>query len=304
MRKFDFNFYLEDIHTRRNIKLERILKKRFKGEKVSTPSIFWNAKEYKLHNVELFQNLSLLEKKFLLAELSQDRIREAYHIEKSGIAYGSKMTMLSETMDERVLYGSFTGDEARHFKLVEKYYDSSQDQDISDNSFLSFLSQMIDHAPKKALVFMIQVLLEGWGLEHYSTMANSCQHEDLKGDLKSILDDEVVHHGSGVILFEEDGLSKEERTIILSSLTLFLQMVQVGPIGVMTRLESLNKDLSQSQKRQALTEMEAVEDTQHKLNILKRLIKKAGATSIIEELDHKGYFKAFELDQMVSCLVG
>lgn len=302
MRRYDFNFYLNEIHDRRNHQLKRILEKRFRSKTPENQGILWSAEEYNLENVSVFQEMTASRKDELLRELSQDRIREAYHIEKSGIAYGSKMTALSETIDERVLYGSFTGDEARHFKLIEKYYDSTQSSDISDNCFLTFLAQMIETAPKNALVFMIQILLEGWGLDHYSTMAQTCLDETLKEDLKSILDDEVVHHGSGVILFKEDHLSKEERECIHQSLISFLQMVQVGPLGVFMRLQTMVPHMDQTLIKNSLEEMEAFQETQKKLNTLKRLIKKAGAPSLIEELEHLGYFQAFNVEQMASCL--
>ena len=300
MQAYDFNLYLSDIHERRNHKLERILAKRF-NKSANDINIHWGAESFGLTDIDLFNELSADKKNILLEDLSQDRIREAYHIEKSGIAYGSKMTILSETMDERVLYGSFTGDEARHFKLIEKYYNHNLADDIRDNSFLSFLSQMIEKAPKKSLVFMIQILLEGWGLDHYSLMANQCKTDSLKADLKSILDDEVVHHGSGVILFEEEGLSKLEREVIMNSLISFFQMVQVGPVGIMTRLESLTGGLNRENRINALTQMQAHEDTTHKLAVLKRLMKKSGAHSIIEELESKGYLQAFSTEQMTSC---
>lgn len=301
MQGHNFTFHLNDIHKRRNLKLNRILNKRFKSSDGSITSYHWDSDSYGLHKVDLFLDLDEKTKNLLLSDLSQDRINEAYHIEKSGIAYGSKMTALSETMDERVLYGSFTGDEARHFKLIEKYYDQSRNLDISENCFLQLLSHMIEKAPKKSLVFMIQILLEGWGLDHYSSMAERCITESLQLDLKSILSDEVVHHGSGVILFEEEGLTKEEREFIMKSLVSFFQMVQVGPIGVMTRLESYCPNLSKTNRLATLEQLNAFEDTEHKLKTLTRLMKKSGANSIIEEMEALGYLKAYTTEQMASC---
>jgi uncharacterized ferritin-like protein (DUF455 family) len=211
------------------------------------------------------------------------------------------MTLLSETMDERVLYASFTGDEARHFKLVEKY-NTNPNTDITDNSFLNFLSNMIETAPKKSLVFMIQVLLEGWGLDHYSTMAKECKNKDLKADLESILQDEVLHHGSGVILFNESELSKEERACIQSSLVSFFQMVQVGPLGILTRLESLTAGLSNYNRIKTLEELNEFNDTEVKLQKLKRLMKKAGAVTLISELEQKGLLTPLSIEDMAKSI--
>ena len=298
----NFKLKLAEIHLRNNKKLDKILKNRFQQNVCLDESIpHWAAASYNLENVEYFQDLSDKNKTLLLNELALDRVQEAFHIEKSGIAYGSKMTILADTMDERVLYGSFTGDEARHFKLIEKY-NTNPTEDISDNMFLSFLANMIETAPRKSLVFMIQVLLEGWGLDHYSTMAKECQHDQLTKDLESILADEVLHHGSGVILFDESTLTKLEREYIQKSLVSFFEMVQVGPLSLMTRLESLTSGLSHQNRLKALSEVNAFNDTQIKLGKLKRLMKKAGANSLIEELEEKSLLTPLDEEEMAKII--
>jgi hypothetical protein len=298
----NFKLRLADIHLKNNKKLDKILSSRFKTKlDLVSKDPYWNAESYLLKKVEYFQDLSAENKKLLLNELALDRVEEAFHIEKSGIAYGSKMTILSETMDERVLYGSFTGDEARHFKLIEKYNTNIQN-DISDNSFLSFLANMIETAPRKSLVFMIQVLLEGWGLDHYSTMAKECQSVELTADLESILQDEILHHGSGVILFDESELTKIEREYIQKSLISFFEMVQVGPLSIMTRLESFTSGLDKYNRLKALKEIDAFAQTEIKLQKLKRLMKKAGANSLIEELEEKSLLTPLNEDDMAKII--
>jgi hypothetical protein len=300
--KHNLKLQLEDIHLKNNKKLQKILENRFQNKvNFNGTNPFWNEESYSLTNVECFQNLGQEDRKLLLNELALDRVQEAYHIEKSGIAYGSKMTLLSQTMDERVLYASFTGDEARHFKLVEKY-NSNPETDIRDNSFLNFLSNMIETAPRKSLVFMIQVLLEGWGLDHYSTMAKECKHEELKVDLESILQDEILHHGSGVILFDESELTKLERECIQESLISFFQMVQVGPLGILTRIESFTKNLSNYNRIKTLEELNAFSETEIKLQKLKRLMKKAGAISLIEELEDKSLLTPLSIGDMAKSI--
>lgn len=300
--KHEMKLQLKDIHTRKNTKIATILKKRFASSQLSTQNEpFWDASSYGLDKVEYFLELAENKKVQLLNELAQNRVSEAFHIEKSGIAYGSKMTILSDNIDERVLYGSFTGDEARHFKLIEKYHHNTIAEDITDNSFLEFLSNTIEVAPKKSLVFMIQVLLEGWGLDHYSTMAKECKNSNLKTDLQSILEDEVVHHGSGVILFDENNLTKEEREFIIQSLISFFQMVQVGPIGILAQLETMTSKFNNYNRVHALEQLNAFGSTDEKLLKLKRLMRKAGANSIIEELEGKGLLRPLDLSQMAAC---
>ena len=298
---YNLKLRLEDIHLKNNKKLKKILSSRFKNNSVLSDTPHWKSESYLLNNVEYFQDLDSKTKTQLLNELALDRVQEAYHIEKSGIAYGSKMTLLSETIDERVLYGSFTGDEARHFKLIEKY-NTDPSCDISENTFLSFFANMIEEAPRKSLVFMIQVLLEGWGLDHYSTMAKECQTQCLTNDLESILEDEVLHHGSGVILFDEKELTKVERDYIQKSLLSFFEMVQVGPLSILTRLESHTNGLSDYNRLKALNELSAFDQTNTKLQKLKRLMKKAGAATLIEELEEKSLLTPLSEEDMAKVI--
>ncbi|ATH07981.1 hypothetical protein BIY24_08460 [Halobacteriovorax marinus] len=299
-KSLDVSVYMNNLHQRSNESLKRILKTRYKqrGEFLTT-GVFWNEEAFDLQNVEVFKNLSIEEQSLLLTQNSSDRVEEAYHIEKSGIAYGAKMTLLSENLEERLLYGTFTGDEARHFQLVSKYINNTN-LTPECNPFLQLLAQMIETAPKKSLVFMIQVLLEGWGMDHYNTMAKSCLNESLKEDLSSILADEASHHGSGLILFNESELSREDLEYVRVSLETFFSMVQCGPLSVYSRLISSVDSLSRSNKRDILSQMNAMETTQRKLDQLSALMKKSGAHTLLGEMESSGKLKSFDIDQMLS----
>ncbi|PIK15767.1 ferritin-like domain-containing protein [Halobacteriovorax sp. JY17] len=299
-KTLDVNVHMNSLHTHRDSSLGRVVASRYKKILANTSEEkFWDETSFELNHVDIFRNCSADLREKIIFENCQDRIEEAFHIEKSGMAYGAKMTLLSETLDERILYGTFTGDESRHFQLISKYI---QRREISaeGNPFLQLLSSMIETAPKKSLVFMIQVLLEGWGMDHYNSMAKSCLNSSLKEDLSSILADEASHHGSGLILFNEKNLSLEDRDYIKLSLESFFSMVQCGPLSVFNRVTESVNGLSTNNKREILIQMNAMKSTQTKLDQLVSLMKKSGAHDLLSEMDSRGKLKSFDIDQMLS----
>lgn len=298
--KLDVNVHMNTLHTKRDPSLGRVVTSRYKKLLSNRDhEQFWNECSFDLEKVEIFKNSSSEIKERIIFENCQDRIEEAFHIEKSGMAYGAKMTLLSETLDERILYGTFTGDESRHFQLISKYL-KRETISADGNPFLQLLGSMIESAPKKSLVFMIQVLLEGWGMDHYNSMAKSCLNKSLTEDLSSILADEASHHGSGLILFDEKSLSKSDHEYIELSLDSFFSMVQCGPLSVFNRVNESVSGLDHKNKRDILTQMNAMNSTQMKLDQLVSLMKKSGANELLSTMESKGRTKSFDIDQMLS----
>ena len=296
------NVLMDSLHNSRNHSIQKILNQRLAlSSSLKNNPIPWQASCYHLDQVGLFQELPYLAQQQVLYNCAQDRIEEAYHIEKSGMAYGAKMILLNQTLEERKLYSFFVADEARHFSIVAQYLDRGPGN-THENSFLTFLSSTIEQAPRNALVFLIQVVLEGWGLGHYRELANTCTNSRLKQDLHAILQDEVGHHASGLLLFDTKALTKEDWAYILNSLRTFLMMVKVGPCGVVTRLlEQLPYQLEQKEISQIMIEMGAPQSTQKKLDLLSRLMKKAGATEFIQMMEHEGFLQAYGPEQMAHC---
>ncbi len=291
--------FMDSLHENRVGSIRGFLRKRHKEQYSRRVKAAWCESAYDLDKISFYNELGNGSKRAILENLSQDRIEEAYHIEKSGMAYGAKMILLSESLEERELYSFFTGDEARHFEMISRHLDREPNRGKED-TFLTFLSSIIEKAPKKTLVFLIQVLLEGWGLTHYKEMADTCLDQELRANLNSILLDEVAHHESGVILFDEKTLNKEEREYIVLSLKHFLNMVQIGPHGIITRLIEQNSLLGKKHIIQSLEEMKAREVTQKKLDSLSYLMKKAGAFELMQVMEHQGYLKAYDCDQMAN----
>jgi hypothetical protein len=288
-KTIDIHVGMIDLHTKKNPLVAPFVKARLKDypDLNLENGIFWGEASFGLDKVELFQKLPDEKKHIVLEELSQDRIEEAFHIEKSGTIYGAKMIALSQTIDDRLLYGCFVGDEIRHFAMVRRYL-LREELDCKSNPFLHYLDELLENGPKLTLVFMIQVLLEGWGIDHYTMLMNDCLNSDLKADLKSILVDEASHHGSGVAIFDENNLDDKEKEYLKNVLSQFLKMIRMGPLRVIRRLDQVISSLNEKDHLQILKEMGADDLTNHKLRHFKTLIEKAGAKKILREINESG----------------
>ena len=91
-------------------------------------SELWGADSYDLEGVDIFKEATLSEKTLILEDCARGRLEEAYHIEKSGMAFTSKMTLLADTLEERKLYCQFSADEANHLEAITSFLPN-----ISDN---------------------------------------------------------------------------------------------------------------------------------------------------------------------------
>lgn len=254
--------------------------------------LIWDAQFFKLDQVKSFQKLNQDTQNKLLKECSLDLLMEAYSIEKAGMSFTAKMTLSAETLEERMLYSLFAADEATHFHWIasqvpETHLVSNSDP---DHPFLKLLSDLILFFDRSSLILMIQVLLEGWGIHHYSKMAHSCKDSILKNILKSILRDEARHHGSGLLLFEESKIPNAGQEELLDIMLRFFEMVQIGPRAVVARLESQCKGFTVKERTQVFEELQGEKTTFDNLILLKSLIAKSEAHFILSKLEH---FNAF-----------
>lgn len=290
-----------EVHSTGSTDISNLLQRKI-GEKpkpdILELSDLWGADSFDLQSVDVFREASLSEKKIILEDCARTRLEEAYHIEKSGMAFTSKMTLLADTLDERKLYCQFSADEANHLEAITTFLPNVSDN-YKTNPFIQLLGDIISTGSRRPLIFIIQVLLEGWGIDHYQGMFNTCHSIALGEVLSKIIKDEAGHHGSGLMLFNENELTKTEFNYITDTLKNFFQMVQVGSVGTLDSIEKAKGHLSKNQKIGLLHQLESKESAQRKLKVLKKLMHKAESNKIIEELEKSNCFQAFDYQTVV-----
>lgn len=259
--------------------------------------LYWDATHFGLERVRIFQDANREEQQAIAQIASQGLLIEAYCVEKAGMGYMSKMALLAETLEERMLYALFATDETTHLAQIRSFL--AQEPIGAQDPFLKFLADLVETDDKTILLFMIQVVLEGWGLSHYRNLAKGCHSLALGQLFEQFLQAEARHHGTGVTLFNQQTLSAHSRDTLVEALTLFLRMVQVGPQRVLGAIGQVKGDLSRSQRVQILEELETETQSGIRLNYLRSLMQKTNAQTVIQELESRGSFQPFPAEQCV-----
>lgn len=215
-------------------------------------------------------------------------LTESYAIEKAGVGYMAKMTLLAETTEERMLYSLFGADETTHLAQLMPFV-SHLDLANQSDPFFQLLESLLATEDRSALMFVIQVVLEGWGLSHYRTLGKTCKDYALSSLFRSFVQAEARHHGAGVMLFDATQLSAVSRELIVDTLAAFLQMVQVGPQRLVAAIAQVKGGLTKAQRIRLFTELDTETHSEVRLKLLRSLILST-APKIAYDLEEQGLF--------------
>ena len=262
----------------------------------------WDASFFGLDTVPMFQSATTLEQSEILKIASQGLLAESYFIEKAGVGYMAKMTLLAETTEERILYALFSADEATHLSQLKPLVPNGDELGI-DDPFLQLLESVLETDNRDVLLFVIQVVLEGWGLSHYRTLSRSCCDQKLSDLFQSFLQAEAKHHGAGVTLFEMKRLSTVSRKMIVQVLADFLQMVRVGPQRVLSAVGVVMGGLSRAQSIALLADLKTESHSATRLNLLRQIMLPV-APGIVDDLANHDLFESLSAQQCVASVGG
>ena len=224
-------------------------------------------------------------------------LEEAFFIEKTGIACAAKMALLAESTEERMLYGLIGAEEVTHLAGVAAFMHGERPAG-ADAPFLALLSEVVATGDRHSLQLVIQVVLEGWGLEHYRRLRLACVSPQLVELLVRILADEARHHGSGVVLCGEAMLPDDSAAYVLDIMRRFLQLVRLGPQGVVAGVEGVLGSLDSRHRLQLLIELEAERQVAARLALLRKLLGKVpSARALVTALEDDGAFRPCAVEE-------
>ncbi len=263
----------------------------------SGETLFWSAAYFGLDQVRIFQEAGETRQQTITQLACQALLEEAYLIEKTGMGYMAKMGLLAESLEERMLYSLFAADEATHLAQIRGFLAGEPEQTTAP--FVQLLAQVVENDDRAVLVFVLQVVLEGWGLSHYRHLAKACCHGDLAQVLRGFLQAESRHHATGQILFEQTSRSSAAEASMVEILAAFLQMVQVGPQQLLGAIAQVQGDLSRQQQIAILEQLDTLHHSGSRLELLRSLMERAGAGSIVQALQARGLFEPLPADRCV-----
>jgi hypothetical protein len=256
----------------------------------------WSVQWWGFDASAVFLKLSSTQKRSVLQRCNNSLLNEAYFIEKSGLAFCAKMILSSETTDGAQLYALIAADEAKHLAWVEPYLEVAQKQ-LPSGHFLSFLSNLIENYPPRLLIYLVQIILEGWGLDHYKRLSQGCSDGALARVFSAILKDEALHHKSGCVLFDSSSFSSDDLSLITTALCGYTQMVRVGPQAALTAIDQVAYGLSQQELEEVLVAIRHQSETQRKLSLLQQLMLQSGIEVMVDQLTAADQFVPMSLSQ-------
>lgn len=285
-------------------KLNRVLTSALRAQEITSVSpgkspIYWQADYFNLDHVSIFQTANELEQQQILQQLNQSLLQESLYIEQAGVGYMAKMVLMAQSIQERMLYSLFAADETMHLAQLQAYIPPDIGTAAIDDPFLQLLSDIVESSNKTVLLFVLQVVLEGWGLTHYRSLAKGCHCESLKTLFQSFLQAESRHHGAGVTLFNQVELSPGSQDAILACLATFLQMVRMGPQRVVAAISTTKGHLSRPQRIQILQQLDTVSHSHQRLQRLKSLMAHTSHT-IVSRLEEQGLFIPLSAEEAAS----
>ena len=259
----------------------------------------WDAEWWGLERSALFVGLGENARYETLAACNRSIMNEAYFIEKSGLAYCAKMMLLAENTDTSQLFAHIAADEATHLAWIEPYI-AAADKTDPQGPFLSFLSSLIEAHCPELLVYLVQVILEGWGLDHYKRLMKNCRDPALADVLRRILKDEARHHHSGRLLFDASKFSAQDRATLEDAMKFYAELVRVGPQAAIAALEQVAGGLSRRELAEVIGAMDHPAEASRKLQLLRKLMLQPGMEKIVGAMAESGYFEPYAEADAVS----
>lgn len=260
---------------------------------------FWPASFYNLDRVGLYNDASADQKRKILCRCARGLLHEAYFIEKSGLSYCAKMILLAETTDVKQAYSHIAADEATHLQWITPYI-PEEERGRPSGAFLEFLGGLVEQCDANTLAYLVQVILEGWGLHHYSRLAKGCLDSNLQNLLRHIYRDEAMHHRAGEIVFDGRLVSSSDEKLIANALRTYTEFVRVGPQEIVTAVEQVLGGLSSQQKLTVFTELQCERTSAKKLNILRDLMSVPAMESQIASLEEMNCFTPYSPEACVA----
>lgn len=252
----------------------------------------WPVALFTLHQSALYQSLNQELQNNIAKTCNDFVLTESYFIEKAGLAYCAKMITLGETTEIRQMYGLIASDEAVHLSWLAPYL--THEQRVSpQGKFIQHISSMIEACDANTLYFLIQTVLEGWGITYYKTLGKTCQWDSLRKTLLDIVKDEAIHHNTGVALFDPKRLTPQGHALIFDGMKRYADILRVGAHNIVACCEQHLGELSLQELTELFGALEAEQSSAIKLNILKSIMCQPVTEATLTTLEEQGYFTPY-----------
>jgi len=251
----------------------------------------WDEKAYGLHQSSLFLSLSLAQQTTALRYISHRRLSLALCIEEMGLSYCAKMSLLSQSPTEKSAFALMGADETQHYHLILPLLKEPVARDIALNDFVN---QAVASSNHLASLFVLQILLEGFGLSYYRSLSETSIDQNIQKVFRRIVADEAFHHGLGVVLFKLENEANHSRYEVgaIDLCEGFLRTI-VGELWIAQALGCATKSsLSSLDKSTLIAETAWIESSRNRSRAIEDMVRRHAPVSWVQELERRHVFKS------------
>lgn len=275
----------------------RLLRRRGAAGSPQTDAPLWSATHFGLDKVRAYAGAAPAQQRTILDQCAQSLLLESWFVERCGMEFCARMVLATESADERQLYSLIGADEAAHYAWLQPWLPAGNG---SMDVFNRFLADCVAQSTPQPLAYLMQVVLEGFGIVHYDSLAANCNDPALATTLRHMAEDEALHHAAGLAAFRAERLGRAEREFLLDASYAFLQMIRSGPQAVVAALDRGLQGLPAPALHELFTVLDSGAATATKLRRLHRLMQQPGMDWLLDNLECRGAFNPCRAEEMTA----
>ncbi len=266
---------------------DRLARRRTKAAAPDGNTPLWDASFFGLDRVARFRDANIVTQLAVLEGCAAGLLAESLRIERCGIDYCARMTLSAEGDDERRMFALIGADEALHASWLAPWIEAMAPQ---QDPFSRFIAGLAEAGNPQPLAYLLQVVLEGFGIAHYSALATHCCDTGLAATFKRMTQDEALHYAGGLAAFRAEHLTDVYRHFLEEAAYTFLQMIRCGPQGVVAAVDRGIGVRDQGDTASVFSALNSEAASAEKLSQLRRLMAQPGMEWLVDTLDRGGLF--------------
>lgn len=183
-------------------------------------------------------------------------------------------------------YALMAADEAVHQRMIEHFLlDGKPITDLEKHPLLSCIAEVIENAHPMAAVYVVQILLEGFGMSYYSQLRSTSSSPALAAAFDQILKDEARHHGGGLARFAGQIPAAETIQEAVHYTRKMVEAMNGVGFTAMAIEAVLGRKLETAEKKQLLEETEWTRQAPMRLKQIQELIRRHDSYGIYDSLN-------------------
>lgn len=245
---------------------------------------------YRMSGTTWWGKASSDQKEQYLWERNKYKLTESVLVENFGFTFNSKLMLLEEDLEIKSLHANFAFDEVAHLNMILPFLFFNPKGLEKSNPLLLEVGRCIELGDPAALNFMVQVVLEGFGLAHYTGLASACNHPEMKKVFESIIKDEAFHHGGGTLSLNKKVMNKESGEFVCELLENIVTFFSFWSHPYFRAMNLVQGVLTENQMEIFLEESNARSIASQRVEAVKKLVLNHAPAEIKTSLEN---IKAF-----------